>query len=303
MIIELYIRNFALIEEARISFGPGLTILTGETGAGKSIVLDAIALLMGGRASADFVRQGTERATLEAVFLVNTESNSGDAMHQLLEEAGIDWSSEGTLVIARDLMLNGKTVSRINGRIVTVNLLKQIAPFLLDMAGQHENQSLLRPDEHLLMIDVFGGAPIAEWRRRVAHCFADYQQIKKQLQNAQLGEQERAIRIDMLRYQLQEIDAVALKPDEEADLEQERRRLAYAEKLYSMSNSVYTGLYEGEERSPAVLDGLATLVNELESAVKIDSSLQPSFELLKSAQVQMEEVAHDMRGYRDDIEF
>lgn len=299
MLQELFIRNFALIEEVRLSFGQGLTILTGETGAGKSIILDALGLIVGGRASSEMVRQGADKAIIEALFLVEQESAPWVSLFQ---ELGIEWDEDNTLVITREVGVGGKHVSRINGRIVTVQVLRTVGRRLLDMIGQHENQALLRLEDQLELLDAFGGQELALLRKEVGELYHKFNDARQALRNAQLGEKERMQRIDILRFQEEEIAAACLVPGEEEQMEEERRKLFYAEKLFSYAANAYTRLYEGSEKQASVIDLLHQILQDLESAGRYDSTLEPLSELIRTAGYQLEEAAHELRSYRDSIE-
>ncbi|BCJ85904.1 DNA repair protein RecN [Effusibacillus dendaii] len=298
MLQELYIRNVALIEEIRLHFGQGLNVLTGETGTGKSILIDALGLILGGRASSDLIRQGCDKALVEALFVVE----NAQPFRQLLQELGIEWEDQ-SLVIVREIASSGKTVCRVNGRIVTVQTLRQIGALLVDLAGQHEQQTLLRAEEHLAILDAFGGQPIQRLKQNTAVAYAKYRSAKKELEQAAVGEQERVQRLDMLRFQLEEIQSLRLQPEDEEQLEQERNRLSHAEKLSTIVSHTYDALFTGENRQQPILDSLHKLSHDLEQTIRYDKTLQSSLELIKSAAYQLEEAAHELRTYRDSVEF
>ncbi|WP_018132479.1 DNA repair protein RecN [Effusibacillus pohliae] len=298
MLQELHIRNFALIEEVRFSLGPGLNVLTGETGAGKSILIDALGLVLGGRSSSEMVRQGCDKAIVEALFVVQRDK----LLSELLQALGIEWE-DNALVIVREVHASGKSVCRVNGRIVTVQILRQIGGLLLDLAGQHEHQSLLRVEEHLAILDAFGGEPVQRLKQKVAAAYANWRAARKALEKAAIGEQERVQRLDMLRFQLEEIETLGLKPGEEDELEEERRKLAHAEKLYGTASGAYDSLYQGGQRQASIVENLHKISSELEDALRYDPELASILELVKSSAYQLEEAAHELRSYRDRIEF
>lgn len=298
MLQELYIRNFALIEEIRLALGPGLNVLTGETGAGKSILIDALGLALGGRASSEMIRQGCDKAIVEALFVIRKE----ERLAGMLQELGIEWEDQ-ELVVVREVHSSGKTVCRVNGRIVTVQILRQIGACLVDLAGQHEHQSLLRTEEHLAMLDQFGGKELQLLRQRTAAAFERYRAARKALEQAAIGEQERAQRMDMLRFQLEEIQTLGLQPGDEERLEEERRKLSNAEKLAGTTAGAYSSLYLGGTRQASVVEILHKLVADLENLLRYDSGLQAVVELVRSSAYQLEEAAHELREYRDSIEF
>jgi DNA repair protein RecN (Recombination protein N) len=298
MLMELNVRNFALIEEVHLSLESGLNILTGETGAGKSILLDAVSLILGGRASSDSVRSGAAKATIEALFAVPASAE----FRELCEEYGVDLEDDQVLVV-RELSAAGKNVCRVNGRMVTVQMLKRFGQYLMSMHGQHEHQTLTDPREQLALIDAFGGEELLPLRERVAASFHDFREARQKLRLAQLGEQERIQRLDIVRFQLQEILEAKPRPGEDHDLEEERKRLAYAEKLFAATNASYERLYSGEGRKSSALDQLNQTIIELEGVVRYDESLASTLELVKTALVHVEEAAHNLRDYRDEVEF
>ncbi|HEU4963655.1 MAG TPA: DNA repair protein RecN [Bacilli bacterium] len=298
MLVELAVRNFALIEEVRLSLESGLNILTGETGAGKSILLDALSLILGGRASSDFVRQGADKATIEALFSVSPHED----LYEIAGHFGIDIEDD-SLLIVRELSQSGKNVCRINGRMVTVQMLKQFGAFLINMHGQHEHQTLQDSNDQLELIDAYGGEGLLGLREAVEEAYDAYKDAKIRLRDAAVGEQERIRRLDLLRFQLQEIEEAKLRPGEERDLEEERNKLAHAEKLFASANASYRLLYSGEGRNGSALDQLNQTISELEAVVRYDDHLAPVLELTKTALYHVEEASHVLRDYKDDIEF
>ena len=299
MLLEMSIRQFALIDEVRISFASGFNALTGETGAGKSILLDALGLIIGGRASADFVRRGADRAVIEALFGIDEESFSALG---ILEELGIPVDDE-CIVVTREITASGKTTARINGRMVTVQALRQIGSILVHMHGQHEQQALQDTAEQLSMIDAFGGAELASLRERVKSDFRVFEEIRHTLRTAHDSERDRLQRIDIVRFQAEELRDARLRPDEEEELLEERKRLSGSERLHAATALAYRVLYEGTERQPSAIDQLHNVLTELEGVTKYDRQLEVALDLTKSARYQLDEVAVQMRDYRDGIEF
>lgn len=299
MLVELYVRNFALIEEVRLGLEPGLNILTGETGAGKSILLDAVSLILGGRASSDFVRLGTDKATIEALFAVSRS----EELLEICEDYGIDLE-EDHLLIVRELSASGKNVCRINGRMVTVQMLRNVGEHLISMHGQHEHQTLGDSNEQLQLLDSYGGEELLTMRDEVAALYYEYREAKIRLREAQMGEQERVRQLDILRFQLEEIREARLKPGEEAALHEEGRRLNHSEKLYAAANNSYELLYSGSGRGgQSTLDLVNRVITELSAVSAYDPRLSPVLEMVQSALYNVEEAAHVLRDYRSDIEF
>ncbi|HEY3313856.1 MAG TPA: DNA repair protein RecN [Bacillota bacterium] len=300
MLLELSIENFALIDKLRLEFGPGLNVLTGETGAGKSIIIDAVEMVLGGRASGEVIRTGAERAVIEALFeTVGPE----DAAAVAAAAVGAPAEDEA-LILARELPASGRSVTRLNGRLATSAMVKEVAQHLVDLHGQHEHQSLLRSEGHVDLLDSFGGAELATVRTKVAEEWAGWRGFLRELAGFVGDEKDKARKLDVLQFQRQEIDGSRLVAGEEETLGEERRVLAGAEKLHQVAAKAYAVLYEGEARgAEAVVDQLAGLLAELDEAADIDRALRPLFETLESARYQIEEAARELGRYRDRVEF
>ncbi|UOF90095.1 DNA repair protein RecN [Fodinisporobacter ferrooxydans] len=303
MLQELYVRNFALIEEVRIRFSSGLNILTGETGAGKSIVLDAIGMIMGGRASADFVRTGCDKAIVEASFDVEKEMVSSIAA--ICEQYGIDWDFSQSFILVREISASGKTTSRCNGRLVTTQALRQLTESLIHVHGQHEHQTLQHGEEQLTVIDQFGGESLEPLIDKMKQLYDTYASVKTAYEKAKMGEKERQQRIDMLSFQVNEIESIGIKSGEEEQLETEKKRLASAERLYSAASNTYDLLYSGASggRQKSLLELIHQTVQTMQNVKHLDEPLETVGELLQSAELQLEEATFQLREYRDKIEF
>ncbi len=294
MLKELSIRHFAIIEHVRLSFEDGFHVLTGETGAGKSILIDALSLAVGGRASADFVRHGEKKAEIEALF----EISADHPVCGILGEMGLE-PEEDLLLIRREITASGKSTCRINGSPVTLSMLKKVGRSLLDIHGQHEHQSLLRTEEHLEWLDAFGDQTLKDLRREYEALYNEYRALEKELERLTSDERETARRIDLLNYQLQEIAAANLTAGEDQELEQERNRLVNAEKLVKAAGDAFEELYaEGRGN-----DSLQNALNHLEEIVRYDESVGPVLELVQSAVYQVEEAIRLLGRYRDELEF
>jgi len=311
MLTELSIENFALVDKVRLSFSPGLNILTGETGAGKSILMDAFGLVLGERAGVEMVRHGAEKARVEAVFTVETEGGTGapgERLRETLEAAGIEADEEGLLLLSRDLTHAGKSSVRINGRPATVGMLKTVGDALVDIHGQHEHQSLLAVERHADILDAWCGAETLALKAAVAGAHAALQEVVRERNALQQDARERARMLDLFSFQRDEIEAAAPKPGEDEELAAERLRLASAEKLSAAANGAYSALHGGSSSSRGgeaggALDGLTTAVAEIDHAARLDDRLAPLLESLQSALYAAEEAARDVRAYRDEIEF
>ncbi len=301
MFVQLRVVNYALIEDLTLNFNPGLNILSGETGAGKSIVIGAINLLLGERAAVEQIRQGQESAYVEG--MINCEHVLKDKIEKILEDAGI--AGGGELIIAREIYRTGRSVARVNGRAVPLSFLKDIGQLLVDLHGQHQHQSLLRPDQHLELLDSFGGPEVAVARESVADFYKIWQGKKKEL--AALGENsaERERNIDIFTFQLKEIRDAGIEPGEDEELAGREKILANAEKICTLTARAYADIYAGEEDSPveALIDRLNRSSALLTEAAGIDQALSPLLELLETASAQLEEASHQLRDYQSKFEF
>jgi DNA repair protein RecN (Recombination protein N) len=294
MLRELSIRDFAIIEQVHITFDEGFHVLTGETGAGKSILFDALSLVIGGRGSAEFVRHGAKKAEVEALFDLKQEHPACRQMSEL----GLD-TMDGTVVVRREIHHSGKSTCRINGQIVTLAMLRQVGESLLDIHGQHEHQSLLQVEEHLEWLDHFGGGPLLQKRSEYHQIYRRFQDVDRELQRITRDEKEIAQRIDLLQFQRDEIAAARLTEGEDADLEQEHSRLAHAERLLQNAADAFQVLY-GENQGAECIN---RAIRDLEEIVKYDDSLEPVLEMVQSAYYQVEEASRQLGRYQDDLEF
>lgn len=301
MLAELKVSNYALIEDLELKFSPGLNILSGETGAGKSIIIGAINLLIGDRAAVEQIRQGQERAYIEGIFI--PEDILSAALEPLFVSAGLEPADE--LIIAREVAQGGRSIGRVNGRAVPVSFLKELGQQLIDLHGQHQHQSLLRPEAHLELLDSFGGERISTARARLSDLYQKRQDLKKEL--LELGENsaERERRIDVAEFQLKEIRDAAAAPGEDEELEEKEKVLANAEKICSLTAQAYADIYAGEEggSGEAVIDLIGKSLKQISEAALIDQRLNPVLSLLQGASAQLEEVSHELRAYQEKLEY
>lgn len=298
MLKSLTVNNFALIEHAYIEFASGLTILTGETGAGKSILIDALSIIVGGRASADFIRTGADHFRIEAVFDI---ANLAKAK-ELLEEQGITLEEDATLILARRLTKHGKNSIHINGCQVTLHTLRQLGEKLVDMHGQHENQALLKPEVHLALTDTF--APdimpkLAKYRQT----YINWQKANHELTALAQNSRERLQREEMLSWQTQEISAASLTAGEEEKLENQLTILANAEKINHAVSRSYLLLSQGHKGSGGVVSCLADIKHDLETAVRYDPAIAEQLAIVTESLYQLEETMGTLRNYRENIDF
>ena len=244
MLLEISIKNFAIIEEISLNFEKGMTVLTGETGAGKSIIIDAMNMMLGSRATTDVIRHGAPKAEIEGLFTV--ESNRH--LTALFEEQGLEWTDE--LIIRREILQNGRSVSRINGQLVNLSVLKAVGQHLVDIHGQHDQEELMRPQLHITMLDEFGDVAFFQTKDAYRQTFEDYKCLRKQVVELQRNQQENKARIEMLEFQIAEIEAAALEVDEDLRLEQERQRLLNHKMIADTLTNAYTML-DAEEYDPS----------------------------------------------------
>lgn len=297
MLERLYIKNFALIEELSLELAKNFTVLTGETGAGKSIVIDAVTVLLGGRALTDFIRTGTEKAILEGTFYLE----AGHPGAALLADLSID-SEDGLLVLTREISQNGRHTCRVNGRTLPLAQYRQLGLALVDIHGQHDQQLLLRAERHLPVLDRLGGGEVLQQITEVAACYSEWQALKKELETIRAREQERLQRMDFLKYQLAEIEAAKVKPGEMEELTREVTLLANAEKINAFVQAAYQQLFGGERGSSAY-DALSKVLTSINEISKLDSHLDKMHQQLEPCLYVFEETAAELREYLDNIEF
>lgn len=290
MLERLHIKNVALIEECEISFGGGLNILTGETGAGKSMVIDSLHFALGGRAGKDFLRRGQKSASVEALFLAENAS-----LQEKLAESGIETEEDGSLLITRTLNESGKTVCRINGSIATVGMLKEISEDLIDIYGQHEHQSLLNPAKHIRLLDRFCGAAFTEALEKYRESFQNLREVEKQMKTLMGDEAQREQRMDILQFQKEEIESCALKAGEEDDLLEQKKRLGSMEKLMRLTGESIALLYDGKDPFPSACEQMGDALAKLREAVELDSGLSGFLEELEDACARVEDSVRDLK--------
>lgn len=299
MLKELLVREFALIEELRLEFDTGLNILTGETGAGKSIIIDALGLVLGGRFSSEMIRTSAESCYVEAVF----EIGSKQALLETLGGLGIQHQPGDALILSREVSNSGKSRCRVNGQTVNVGTLSEIGALLVDIHGQHDHQSLLSADKQIHILDRFGGDALSGLAERVAQAYQRRAGLYHEYQGLQVDESEKARRLELLGYQLQEIDDLKLRPGEEEELSREAEILGSAERLYEACAKSHFLLYEGDEGAGAAVAQLGEVRNRLEPLSDVDERLKPIVQMVAEAAAQAEEAAREIRSYQDRIDF
>jgi DNA repair protein RecN (Recombination protein N) len=282
MLLELVVENYAVVDRLRIRFHAGLNLLTGETGSGKSIVVDALGLLFGGRASADMIRSGQDRARISGIFTAPDLS-------------GLDLAVEdGELLIEREILAGGKSRAFIGSRPAAAALLKELAPLLGDIHGQHEQQLLFSPDAQLRMLDQFAGG-----RDPVHELFANWTAVKKELEELERGGQEKLRLLDLWNFQKREIESAAPKAGEDGALEQERRVLMSLERLQESAGAAFAALYDSPE---SALTLVRAATKKLDDLARIDSSVASIRETLEPAAIAIQEASYSLRDYLDKLE-
>jgi len=292
---ELSIRNFAIIDELTVDFSGGLTVLTGETGAGKSIIIDAVHLLAGGRASQEFIRHGAKKAELTGLFTI---SNENHPIYEKFLEYGIE-CEEGMIILRRDINENGKSVCRVNGKLVTLTILREIGATLIDIHGQHESQELMDEKRHIYLLDHFAHNELAQIKEQYTEKFQTYKDFKREIALISIDEQRIAQRIDLYQFQINELEEANLIIGEEEQLVEERRRLLNFHKIFERANIAYESI-SGELKG---LDHVGDAMNALEDIVELDEQFNESSELVSSAFYALQEAAHQIKNVLDDLEF
>ena len=301
MLTELTIRDLAIIDALTLRLHSGFNVLTGETGAGKSIIVDAVELLVGGRGDSTVVRTGAKRAIVEGTFRLNESDQA--RINPLLIENGLEGDTYDVLLLGREVRASGRSVSRVNGRAVTLSLLREVADGLLDIHGQSEHLSLLRVRTHLDLLDRY--AELWEQRSKVADRVQELRGVRSELVALLQDERALARRADLLQFQIEEIGNAALHPGEEEGLLQERTRLANAEQLAALVSEAYRALREadgGDDQGLSALDLIDQAVRSVASLARIDASMETQQETLESISYQLDDLAAILREYQETIE-
>ncbi len=292
MLHELVVENYAVVDRLRVRFHTGLNLLTGETGSGKSIVVDALGLLLGGRASADMIRSGADRARVSGLF------EGGKRAAQVLSAAGLERGEEDDeLLIEREILSNGKSRVFVNSRPATVAVLKDLAPHLGDIHGQHDQQLLFDPAAQLSMLDAFADA--RDHRARVREVFAAWKQAAIAIAELESSEREKTRLLDLWQFQRREIESASLRPGEDAELEAERRVQQNAGKLLETAGAAYEALYEAPESAWTTARAVAKKLDEL---ARIDPAMEPVRQALEPALIAMQDVSYSLRDYLGHME-
>lgn len=293
MLNQLSVRNVAVIDKLDINLHDGVSVLTGETGAGKSIIIDSINMILGDRANKELVRYGTDKAVVQAVF------DAPKSVINILEENDIDVEDE-TVIITRQVTKEGKSAARINGMVVTLNILREISDRLINIHGQHDNQALLTPIRHITFLDAY--ADNEEYINRYKDILSKKREIEKKISSLEMDEQEKMQRIDLLEYQVKEIKKASLEKDEEDDLREQRDIYTNAEQITKSVNEAYMNLYEGDEIQSAY-DGISIAVNEISQISDLNPQLKSIYDTLNEIMYSLEDTAHEIKEFGETVEF
>ena len=292
MLLEISIKNFAIIEAISLNFEKGMTVLTGETGAGKSIIIDAMNMMLGARATTDVIRHGTSKAEIEGLFSVE---NNRD-LQELFDEQGIELGDE--IIIRREILQNGRSVSRVNGQMVNLSVLRSIGQYLVDIHGQHDQEELMRPQLHIQMLDGFGDADFLELKQAYQTNFDAYRKMRKQLLEIKKNQEEHKARIEMLEFQMAEIESASLQPGEDLKLNQERDKLLNHKNIADTLTNAYTMLDNDEFSS---LANVRSAMNDMESLEEYDveyreisTSLSESYYVLEDVTKRLEDIIESL---------
>ncbi|MBP2098343.1 DNA repair protein RecN [Enterococcus rivorum] len=294
MLQELSVENFAIISSLHLEFHLGMTVLTGETGAGKSIIIDAMGLLTGGRGSSDYIRQGASKCTLEGLFTMPKNKE----LSTLLAELGIELDDE-SLIIQRDISVSGKNVCRVNGRIVNIANLRKIGEYLVDIHGQNEHQELMQSEKHLGMLDDFGGKELSRVKKQYEVLYKEYRLLEKKVRDRQKNEKEFAQRMDMLQFQQDEISSAKLVPNEEKILLEERNKLSNYQKIADALTTSYEAINGESDNS---LDKIGYAMNELLSIESLDAEYKAISETVQNSYYLLQEASGDLSRHIDSLE-
>ena len=294
MLLEISIKNFAIIESISLNFEQGMTVLTGETGAGKSIIIDAMNMMLGARATTEVIRPGAPKADIEGLFSI--ESNR--ALEEIFDEQGLELSDE--IIIRREILQNGRSISRVNGQMVNLSVLRTIGQQLVDIHGQHDQEELMRPHRHSQMLDEFGDASFFELKEAYQTSFDNYRRMRKQVLDIKKNQQEHKARIEMLEFQMAEIEAANLKAGEDVTLNQERDRLLNHKHIADTLTNAYSML-DNEEFSS--LANVRSAMNDMESLEEFDPEYREISNSLSESYYVLEDITKRLESILDDLDF
>ena len=294
MLLEISIKNFAIIESISLNFEKGMTVLTGETGAGKSIIIDAMNMMLGARATTDVIRHGASKAEIEGLFSIENSR----VFENIFEEQGLELSDE--IIIRREILQNGRSISRVNGQMVNLSVLRLIGQHLVDIHGQHDQEELMRPQRHIQMLDEFGDSTFWQLKESYQETFDTYRKKRKQVLEVKKNQEEHKARIEMLEFQMAEIDAASLKEGEDLALNQERDKLLNHKNIVDTLTNAYRML-DNEEFSS--LANVRSAMNDMESVEEFDLEYRDISASLSESYYVLEDISKRLEGIIDDLDF
>lgn len=294
MLLEISIKNFAIIQSISLNFEEGMTVLTGETGAGKSIIIDAMNMMLGARATTDVIRHGAPKAEIEGLFSLENSR----VLQEIFDEQGLELSDE--IIIRREILQNGRSISRVNGQMVNLSVLKAIGQQLVDIHGQHDQEELMRPHRHIQMLDEFGDADFFELKEAYQTSFDNYRQMRKQVLDIKKNQLEHKARIEMLEFQMDEIEVANLKAGEDIALNQERDKLLNHKNIADTLTNAYSML-DNEEFSS--LANVRSAMNDMESLEEYDPDYREISSSLSETYYVLEDITKRLESIIDDLDF
>ena len=294
MLLEISIKNFAIIEAISLNFEKGMTVLTGETGAGKSIIIDAMNMMLGARATTDVIRHGAPKAEIEGLFSVENSR----LLQEIFDEQGLEMGDE--IIIRREILQNGRSISRVNGQMVNLSVLRAIGQHLVDIHGQHDQEELMRPQLHIQMLDEFGDAAFWELKETYQTSFDAYRKMRKQVLEVKKNQQEHKARIEMLEFQMAEIEAANLQAGEDLTLNQEREKLLNHKNIADTLTNAYSML-DNEEFSS--LANVRSAMNDMESVEEYDPEYREISSSLSETYYVLEDISKRLEAIIEDLDF
>ena len=294
MLLEISIKNFAIIEAISLNFEKGMTVLTGETGAGKSIIIDAMNMMLGARATTDVIRHGAPKAEIEGLFSVENSR----LLQEIFDEQGLEMGDE--IIIRREILQNGRSISRVNGQMVNLSVLRAIGQHLVDIHGQHDQEELMRPQLHIQMLDEFGDAAFWDLKETYQTSFDAYRKMRKQVLEVKKNQQEHKARIEMLEFQMAEIEAANLQAGEDLTLNQEREKLLNHKNIADTLTNAYSML-DNEEFSS--LANVRSAMNDMESVEEYDPEYREISSSLSETYYVLEDISKRLEAIIEDLDF
>jgi len=296
MLLALHVKDFAIIDEITLDFHEGFNVITGETGAGKSLIIDALSFLLGEKASTDIIRTGSNKALVEALFSTNK------IIEAILDEWGIQKEEDNTILVSRELNKTGRSKCRINGELVTVGMLERLLSNIMEIHGQYEHQKILHKDTQLELFDSFGGDECIQQKRLVKEIFENLKRLYSEKENIYEKEKERQQRIDLLKFQIDEIDRAKLMKGEEENLLEERKLLQNLEKIKGSLEEAYSLLYESIEPKMSAIDQISESLDLLKQISYLDKNIENICELLTNSKIYLEEAVDALIKFKNSLD-